>query len=118
MITSLKQLATVSVLLTLIACSTNQVSPDNLMRGSVVRASENTIVVCLGSDEPIEPGAIFSVNRATYSGSIDADTDTYSRENVGKIRILRPLNDHFAKARIIDGEAKSGDMIEQASDLK
>lgn len=88
------------------------------MRGSVIRTSENTIVVCLGSDERIEPGTTFSVHRATYSGSIDADTDSYSRENVGKIRILRPLNDHFARARIIDGEAEPGDMIEQASDLK
>jgi hypothetical protein len=72
---------------------------------------------CLGSDDPIEPGTIFSVHRATFSGSIDADTDSYSRENIGKIRILRPLNDHFARARIIDGEAGPGDMIEQASDF-
>ena len=117
MITSLKKLATVSVLLTLIACSTNQVSLDSSMRGSIIRTSEDTVVVCLGSDDRIEPGTIFSVHRVSYSGSIDADTDNYSRKKIGKIRILRPINDHFAKARIIEGEAESGDMIEQASEF-
>ena len=118
MITTLKNLASVSLLLTLIACSTNQVSSDSVMRGSVIRTSDNTIVVCFGSDQSIEPGTIFSVHRATYTGSIDADTDTYSREKIGKIRILRPLDGHFARASIIDGEIEPGDMIEQMSDFK
>ena len=117
MITTLKNLATACILLTLIACSTNQVSSDNGMRGSVIRTSENAIVVCLGSDERVEPGTIFSVHRVTYSGSMDADTDSYSREKIGKIRILRPLNDHFARASIIDGKAEPGDMIELVSEF-
>ena len=115
MITNLKQIAIASVLVALAACSTNQFASSDLVRGSVVRSGENTIVVCLGSSEHIEPGAIFSVQRARYTGSIDADTDSYSQENVGKIRILRPLDNHFARARIIDGEAKPGDMIEITS---
>ena len=114
MITTFKHLALLSVLVAVAACSTNpnQIATDDLTRGSVVRTSEKTIVVCLGSDKSIEPGTIFAVHRATYTGSIDDDTDSYSRESVGKIRILRPLDDHFARARIIDGEAAPGDMIE------
>lgn len=111
----LKRLAIVSVLVALAACSTNQVAPVDSMRGSVVRLGEKTIVVCFGTDERVEPGAIFAVHRVRYTGSIDADTDSYSRENVGEIRILRPLDDHFARARIVEGEARPGDMIEMAS---
>ena len=117
MITTFKHLALLSVLVALAACSTNpnQVASDDMTRGSVVRTSEKTIVVCLGSDKSIEPGTIFSVHRVAYTGSIDEDTDSYSRKSVGKIRILRPLNDHFARASIIDGEAAPGDMIELSS---
>ena len=102
MITIFKHLALLSVLVALTACSTNpsQVATGDLTRGSVVRTSDNTIIVCLGNEKHTEPGSIFSVYRATYTGSIEENTDTYSRESVGKIRILRPLNDHFARARV------------------
>ena len=118
MIKILKNVALVCALVALAACSSTPVTPDHLMRGSVIRTSEQTIVVCFGSDDRIESGTMFSVYRAVYSGSIDEDNDSYSRESVGQIRILRPLDGHFARARIIDGNVQPGDMIEQASSSK
>jgi hypothetical protein len=110
---TLKSIALFSLLGILTACATNQVSQDNLMRGSVVRTSDETIVVCLGSSERVEPGEQFTVYRTQYTGSIAEDTDHYSRKQVGEVRILKILDAHFARARITTGEVESGDIIEQ-----
>jgi hypothetical protein len=114
----LKSIALLGLLSILTACVNNQVSQDNLMRGSVVRTSDNTIVVSFGSDERIEPGERFTVYRTQYTGSIAEDTDQYTRKQVGEVRILKILKTPFARARIITGEVESGDIIEQANSTR
>ena len=116
MIETLKAVVLLSLFSILAACATNQDAQDNVMRGSVVRVSDKTVVVSLGSSQRIEPGEKFTVHRTQYTGSITEDTDRYTTKEVGEVRILKILKEHFARARITAGEAETGDIIEQMND--
>ena len=84
-----------------------------LMRGQVVEAQDNALVVCVGTADGAVVGqeldVIRHVPRTTPSGKAP---HVFRRENVGKVKITALVDDHYAEATVINGNIRVNDTVE------
>ena len=115
-IRSLKTVILTFVLLGLSACSSLQsVGHKYLMRGQVVELTGNEAVVCIGSAD----GAQVSQELTAYklvnknpAGGPGKNPPRWERVNVGTVRVVEVLDEHFAKARVTSGKVAVNDVVE------
>ena len=85
------------------------------MSGQVVSVEGSNVVVCIGSAHGAEPGMLLDVSKVSYSGSITEGNDNYRRDLVGKIRIDSIIDEHFARASIVEGTITPNDVADLQS---
>jgi hypothetical protein len=113
MMTKIFKMTTVlAVLVMLGACSTNRIYHESLMRGQIVRAEGDQIVLCIGSNDGADEGMTFNVFNVRYEGSITEGTDNYERKLVGTVSITEVIDGHFARANVMSGKVRLNDMVE------
>ncbi len=84
-----------------------------IMKGSIVEVSDEGIYLCIGSEDGAEPGQVLDVMRISRDTSgAPKGGAKFKRENVGKVEILQVVDEHFARAKQVSGEAKVSDMVE------
>jgi hypothetical protein len=115
MIKPLSKLGLLVVVLTMLsACANSPFFHQNFMRGQVVSLSGDTAVICIGSHETELQGKSLSVFRVVHD---DGEFDGYKgfgREYVGSIVVDSIIDEHFARATVVEGQISKNDMVELA----
>lgn len=96
----------------LTACAGSQFYHENIMRGQVVGIDSDEVVVCIGSKDGAEPGQELQVYRYVWEGAVEEGDDDYRVDYVGVVEINSVVNDHFARARVSNGDVRKNDMVE------
>jgi hypothetical protein len=107
-----KKIALVVFAVVLTGCANSDFSHNYLMRGQIVSASSDNIIVCVGFDDGAKVGQELNVYRffeTNFSGEGD---EFYEKRSVGKIKVEKVIDGHFAKATILKGKIKKTDMVE------
>jgi len=102
-----------TVVLWLAGCVNSPVYHSYVMRGQVVQASTSDVVVCIGKRDGAEPEQLLNVYRIEFAkGLVEEGESMWQRAPVGKVKIEGIIDDHFAKARIIEGDIAKNDIVE------
>ena len=85
-----------------------------LMKGQILEVDKQEAYLCIGSAEGAKAGQKFSVFRYVKArGSVEKQSlPGYKRELVGAVKITEVVDEHFAKAIILDGDIKINDVAE------
>lgn len=102
-----------TAMLWLTGCANSPFYHGYIMRGQVVQASVSDVVVCIGKRDGAEPGQLLNVYRVVLAeGVVEEGESIWSRAPVGKVKIENIIDDHFAKARVMDGDIAKNDIVE------
>ncbi len=83
------------------------------MKGSIIESSEEGIYLCIGTEDGAKPGQVLDVMRISrVPGGSPKSAPKFRREKVGQVEILEVVDEHFARAKKVSGEAKVSDMVE------
>jgi hypothetical protein len=93
-------------------CAGNGFYHDYVMSGQVVEASKDQVVLCVGGESAAKVGMEFSVYEVIYTGSMNDGTDSYNLNKVGAVEIESIIDEHFARARIVDGNIKKYNLVQ------
>jgi hypothetical protein len=86
---------------------------DYIMSGQVVTVDNEQVVVCVSDTDGLKEHQVFNVYRTVYDPYVISEGDDgYSREFVGKIRLGKTKDKHFAEAIVLDGKIARYDMVE------
>ena len=85
----------------------------DIMQGQIVDKTDGEVVLCIGTKEGAKVGQELTVYEV-HNVSLPKAT-RYERQLVGKIRITEIIEEHFAKARIVEGKADKYNIAELAS---
>jgi hypothetical protein len=116
-------LATLVVLTIVLAgCSVSH----QTMRGSVVAVLDNEAHICIGSHDGLKVGDTLTVYRTRQVGfptlpygprrtpSEVERSYRYERTKVGKVRVIRIFDEHFAAVEVLAGEVDYPDIVERS----
>lgn len=107
-----KKIALVAFAIVLTGCANSNFSHNYLMRGQVVSSSTDNMVVCLGLDDGAEVGQELTAYRFFETGNFGEGDETFERKNIGKVKIEKIINEHYAKVKVIEGNVKKHDMVQ------
>ena len=83
------------------------------MAGSVIEASAKEVNLCIGTPEGAQVGAQLDVVRVTRDPGVNPKQGARFRwEKVGTIRIDAIVDEHFARATVVSGRVKKGDIAQ------
>ena len=83
------------------------------MRGQVVAAADDQVVLCIGSNDGAEIGQVLDAYELIYDGEIQEGMgDNWRREHAGQVTIEAIIDEHFARAKVTSGEVEKHDMVE------
>jgi hypothetical protein len=113
-----RALGTVLVALVAIACAATPGEPSfrhrQLMKGSITAIEDGQAYLCIGTRDGAAPGQVLDVVRVVRAGPLAQKSSgvRFKREHVGKVKIVEVVDEHFARAERIEGQAREGDMVE------
>lgn len=88
------------------------------MRGQVVEAQAQSLVICIGSADGASVGQQLDVVQHRRVSSGPKGMGRFEREVVGKVRIDAIVDEHYAEATLISGKAGEKDSVELAPPMK
>lgn len=110
------KVAVAALLLVVMAgCSSMQGARHQyLMRGQVLEASAEQVLVCVGSRDGARAGQELKVYRfkANPARWDKSPSPRYERIEVGTVRISEVIDEHFATARVTGGSPTVNDVVE------
>ena len=83
-----------------------------VMRGSIVEKSADEVVICIGAKEGAAVGQELEVVEFRQEPNKMSKGMHFEKYSVGKIRITEVFDEHFARARIVEGKAEKSDVVE------
>ncbi|PKM09371.1 MAG: hypothetical protein CVV14_00240 [Gammaproteobacteria bacterium HGW-Gammaproteobacteria-4] len=87
-----------------------------VMQGQVLSVDGNSLVVCIGDGSGAQVGQELNlVRHVRDSVAPKAGGPGFHRESIGKVRIAKIFDAHYASAEVVQGEAKASDMVELES---
>jgi hypothetical protein len=86
------------------------------MAGRVVESSTEGIHFCIGTSERAQVGQVLDVVRLTRDRRVPKLGVRVHREQVATVRIDAILDEHYARATIIDGQARKRDIVRLSRD--
>jgi hypothetical protein len=94
------------------SCATLETARHNyIMRGQILEATADGVYLCIGSADGAEVGQELKVYRFVRVPPIKS-IPNYKREETGTVKITEIVDEHFAKAKILTGEAKENYIVE------
>lgn len=103
----------VSVLLVLLtACANTGFYHKNIMRGQVVKADNNSVVVCIGKDNGAKQGQVLNAYRIETVVAVEEGEEAFVKRLVGSVKIESVIDEHFAKVTVVDGDVERYDIVE------
>lgn len=85
-----------------------------VMRGQVVAADEQSVEIYLGSSGKIHVGQELEVFRLVRKSTLGRRQLRYDRVRVGVVRIDEIVHENFARARVVRGSVKKGNVTDLA----
>ena len=82
------------------------------MRGTIVRASDDQLVVCIGREDGAQAGQELTVYRVSEHPHGPKGPPMFQRTQVGTVRIHGVIDEHFANASIVSGAVRRNDIVE------
>jgi major membrane immunogen (membrane-anchored lipoprotein) len=107
-----KKIALVVFAIVLTGCANSDFSHSYLMRGQVVSASPDNIVVCLGLDDGAKVGQELVAYRFVENHNQNEGASGFVKRTIGKVRVEKIIDEHFAKVTVLTGEIKKSDMVQ------
>ncbi|OHD68816.1 MAG: hypothetical protein A2W19_17215 [Spirochaetes bacterium RBG_16_49_21] len=85
----------------------------HIMRGQVLAIEDNEIYLCIGTKDGAQVDQKLDVYRITEVGAKpQAGGPSFKRAKIGTIKITKIVDEHFAKAVIVSGNAQKYDVAE------
>ncbi|MBI5593589.1 MAG: hypothetical protein HY881_24315 [Deltaproteobacteria bacterium] len=81
------------------------------MRGQILESTGEGVYLCIGSADGAEVGQEYKVYKFVKIQGFNA-RPRYKREETGTVKITEIVDEHYAKAKILTGEAKENDIVE------
>lgn len=87
---------------------------EYIMRGQILEISDNEVYLCIGRKDGAEVGQVYTVYnfRKTMYRNQKTPQFTYLKEKTGTVELIEIVDEHFAKAKILTGEAKRNYVVE------
>jgi hypothetical protein len=86
------------------------------MRGSIIESSDSDIYLCIGSKDGASVGQELDVYKVTSISTFERGAfkgkPKFNRELTGKVKITEIVDEHFAKATVISGNAEKNYIVE------
>lgn len=82
-----------------------------IMRGQILEATNDGVYLCIGSADGAEAGQEYKVYRFVRV-PLKPSLPNYKREETGTVKITEVVDEHYAKAKIITGEAGVNSIVE------
>ena len=84
-----------------------------VMRGQILEAEGSDVYLCIGSKDGAETGQEFAVYRFVKEISPNPKLPMrFNKEEKGAVKITEIVDEHYAKAKVVAGEAKVNDVVE------
>lgn len=85
------------------------------MAGSVIEASAESVYLCIGTAEGAKVGQVLEVVRIRRDRTVNAKHGVrFRRHDVATVKIESIVDEHFARASVVTGRAKKGDIVRLA----
>jgi hypothetical protein len=100
---------TLTVAILFVGCASfRAVHHKYVMRGSILLTSGNEVYLCIGSRDGAQVGQKFDVYKLVAQGVNQpgkgaVPSMTFRKERTGSIKITQIVNEHFARADIVNG---------------
>jgi hypothetical protein len=103
-----------AAMLGLSGCATSSPAYHSyVMQGQVLSMEGNTLNVCIGERDGAAVGQVLDVVRhVPRMSSPKATTPSYRRQDVGTVRIVSLLDEHYATAVVVSGQPQVNDTVE------
>ena len=105
---------TLSIILFFIitSCATFETARHKyIMRGQILEATDEGVYLCIGSADGAEVGQELKVYKFVKI-PLRPKQPNYKREETGTVKITEIVDEHYAKAKILTGEAKENYIVE------
>ena len=112
LIKTFQNLALTVFFLMLTGCANSDLSHRYLMRGQVVSASPDNIVVCVGFDDGAKVGQILNTYRFSMNDDNEDGADFFRKVEKGQVIIDEIIDEHFAKVSVLSGTINKFDMVQ------
>lgn len=96
-------------------CANSDFSHKYLMKGQVVSAEIDNIVVCIGLDDGAKVGQVLDVYKFVMNDENDDDSDFFKQEKSGKVKISKIFDEHFAQVTVLEGTVERNNMVQLKS---
>lgn len=96
----------------LTACAGTPFYHKNFMKGQIIGIDNDEVVVCIGGKNGAKEGENFQVYRYIWEGAIAEGEDHYKVDYIGVVQINSIVNEHFARAKVLQGAVRAHDMLE------
>lgn len=104
----------VTLLISMVGCATNSPTYHKyIMRGQILEVNDNIAYLCIGSSDGAIVGqelAVFKYGRMPTPAK--SSEPRYKREEIGKVKIVEIVDEHYAKANVLAGEIKANYVVE------
>ena len=81
------------------------------MRGKILESTDEGLYLCIGSADGAKEGQEYKVYKFVRKSGTKSQPN-YRREETGTIKITNIVDEHYAKAKILTGEAKENYIVE------
>ncbi len=109
---NIKFMITLLVGFLIVGCSSTNFNHEYIMRGQVVELNSMNTIVCIGTYDGAKVGQKLNVLRFIKKVAVAEGEDTYKVENVGEVKVIEIINEHFAKVESVSGEIQKNDIVE------
>ena len=93
--------------------SLGSVGHKYIMRGQILEAAGTDVYLCIGSKDGAEVGQEYAVYRFVREiGTNPKVPPRFRRDEKGAVKITEIVDEHYAKAKVVAGEAKVNDIVE------
>lgn len=110
-------IATLSIIMfSLISgCATFETAKHKyIMRGQILESTDEGLYLCIGSADGAEVGQEYKVYKFVRMSETKSARPNYIKKETGKVKITEIVDEHYAKARILTGEARENYIVELA----
>lgn len=81
------------------------------MRGQILESTDEGLYLCIGSADGAKAGQEYKVYKFVRTPGVKSQPN-YRKEKTGTIKITEIVDEHYAKAKILTGEAKENYIVE------
>lgn len=82
------------------------------MRGQILDVTDDGVYLCIGRKDGAVVGQEYAVYRFIRTSNFKSSIPTYKKEDTGTVKLTEITDEHYAKAKVIAGEAKVHDIVE------